>query len=87
MKIAVCIPPPLPPRALQIKKKFWKQFFINKVFEKIFVAVNKRLYITTRVEKFFINNQSLFTVSFKDFARSLILFFIWPPAQLRANPA
>ena len=45
MKIAVCIPTPPPPRVLQIKKKIWKHFFINKVFEKMFVAVNKDVYL------------------------------------------
>ena len=79
--------PSPPPMALQIKKKFRKHFFINKVFEKMFVAVNKELLLTTGVQKSFINNQSLLTISIKDFARSLILFFIGPSAQLRANPA
>ena len=78
---------PPSPKALQIKKKFRKHFFINKVFEKMFVAVNKELLLTTGFLKFFINSQPLFTMNFKNFAQSLILFFIAHSGQLRANPA
>ena len=77
MKIAVCIPP-LPPEALQIKRKFLKLFFINNVFEKIFVAANKELLLTTGFLRFFINSQPLLTMNFKNFAISLIYYyFLW----------
>ena len=37
--------PPPPTPVLLIKKKVWKRFFINKVFENVFVAANKELFI------------------------------------------
>ena len=69
---------PPPPSALQIKRKFLKLFIIKNVFEKILVAANKELLLTTGVFKFFINSQPLFTMNFKNLALSLIYYyFLW----------
>ena len=68
-------PPPPPTPVLLIKKKVWKRFFINKVFENVFVAANKGLLLTMVVLKFFICNQPLFTTNFKDFPISLIYYY------------
>ena len=75
MKIAVCIPPPPSPQVIANKEKIWKLFIINNVFENFFIAANKELLLTTGFLRFFINNQPLLTMRFKNSAISLIYYY------------